>query len=59
MGIPAQFAEMLLMGTKMQITQLTGMKLEDLKPVDYAPKCKVPALFIHGCEDDFIEMSHT
>ena len=35
------------------------MKIEDLKPVDYAPKCKVPALFIHGCEDDFVDMSNT
>ncbi len=31
----------------------------DLKPVEYAPKCKTPAFFIHGIDDDFVEMSHT
>ena len=35
------------------------MKVQDLRPIDYAPKCKVPAMFIHGIEDNFIEMTHT
>lgn len=35
------------------------MKLGDLKPVVYAPKCKVPAVFIHGIDDDFVKMTHT
>jgi dipeptidyl aminopeptidase/acylaminoacyl peptidase len=35
------------------------MRLDELKPVNFAPKVKVPALFIHGVDDDFIPMSHT
>jgi dipeptidyl aminopeptidase/acylaminoacyl peptidase len=35
------------------------MKLDDLKPVKYAPKCKVPAIFVHGVDDDFVKMAHT
>lgn len=35
------------------------MKLQNIKPIDYAPKCTVPVMFIHGIDDDFILMSHT
>jgi len=35
------------------------MKLEDLKPIKHVPNCKVPALFIHGVDDDFVKMTHT
>lgn len=35
------------------------MTLDDLKPIEYAPKCKAPAIFLHGIEDDFVEMCHT
>lgn len=35
------------------------MKINELRPVDHAPKCKTPAYFIHGIDDDFVTMSHT
>ena len=35
------------------------MKINELRPIDYAPKCKAPAFFIHGIEDDFVTTSHT
>ena len=35
------------------------MKINELRPVDYAPKCKVPGFFIHGIADDFVTMTHT
>lgn len=35
------------------------MKINDLKPVELAPKCKVPAVFIHGIDDTFVTMDHT
>ena len=31
----------------------------DLNPVVHAPKCKTPALFLHGMDDDFVVMDHT
>ena len=44
----------------MQINQATGgMDLNTLKPVEHAPKCKMPALFIHACDDELIPMDHT
>jgi dipeptidyl aminopeptidase/acylaminoacyl peptidase len=27
--------------------------------MNYAPKCKTPALFIHGIDDDFVDKSHS
>ena len=35
------------------------MNLEQLKPVEYAPKCTTPALFVHGVDDELIPMDHT
>lgn len=35
------------------------MRLSTLKPVSFAPNCKVPAMFIHGADDYFINMEHT
>ena len=40
--------------------QLTGgMKIKELKPVEYAPKLTFPALFVHGIDDDLIPMDHS
>ena len=35
------------------------MNVDDLNPVKAAPNCKIPALFIHGRDDNFIKMTHT
>ena len=35
------------------------MDLNTLKPVEYAPNCKMPAMFIHACDDELIPMDHT
>ncbi len=53
-------ADMLIFGIKVQVEQKTGgMKMDNLKPVESAAKCKVPAFFIHGLEDELIPMSDT
>ena len=47
-------------GVKEQIKAVTGgMDLDTLNPVADAPKCKTPALFVHGIEDDFVEMTNS
>ena len=44
----------------MQIAQVTGgMDLNNLKPVEFAPKLKTPALFVHAIDDELIPMDHT
>ena len=35
------------------------MKINELKPIEFVKKCKTPAVFVHGIEDDFVTMSHT
>ena len=59
MGLPPALADMLMVGIKAQVFGKTGMKVDDLKPVNYAPNCKVPAFFIHGVDDNLIGMFHT
>ena len=44
----------------MQIKEATGgLNLAELKPVDSAPKCKCPALFLHAIDDTLIPMTHS
>ena len=44
----------------MQIKQATGgMDLNNLKPVEFAKNCTIPALFVHACDDELIPMDHT
>jgi fermentation-respiration switch protein FrsA (DUF1100 family) len=58
--IPPQFVQFLMMGVSQQITALTGgLNVNDLTPVTFAPRCKVPAYFLHGKEDDFVLKHHT
>lgn len=35
------------------------MDWEHLKPVQYAPNCKIPAIFIHGQSDTLIPVEHS
>lgn len=35
------------------------MKIAELTPYTFAPRCKVPALFVHGFEDEFVLMENT
>ena len=35
------------------------MDLNNLKPVEFAPKQTIPALFVHGIDDELIPMDHT
>ena len=60
-GIPPEFVQFLMMGVSQQIAQLTGGMniITDLNVAKFAPRCKVPALFVHGSDDDFVEMSHS
>lgn len=60
-GIPPEFVQFLMMGVSQQISQVTGGLniTTDLNPVKFAPRCTVPALFVHGSDDDFVEMSHS
>lgn len=60
MGIPPQMVDMLWPQLSMQIMQVTGgMNLSEMRPIDHCPKRMVPALFIHGIEDDLIPMDHS
>jgi len=35
------------------------MCLDLLKPATFAPKCKVPALFLHAIDDHLVPKAHT
>ncbi len=60
MTVPKPLVETILVGVNERIQEKTGgMKISDLRPVDYAPKCKTPAYFIHGIKDEFVTVSHT
>ena len=60
MQAPPQLFQMLWPQITMQIKQATGgLSLEELKPVESAPKCKCPALFLHAIDDTLIEMKHS
>jgi len=52
---------MLMMGVSVQVAQLTGglNVAADLSPVLLAPKCTVPALFLHGEQDELVKKAHT
>ena len=59
-GLPAPIVQMLMVAVQAQVEQKTGgMRLTMLKPQSFAPNCLVPAMFLHGIDDDFIVMSHT
>eukprot|EP01130_Rhizamoeba_saxonica_P003438 TRINITY_DN1457_c0_g1_i4.p1 TRINITY_DN1457_c0_g1~~TRINITY_DN1457_c0_g1_i4.p1 ORF type:complete len:378 (-),score=112.02 TRINITY_DN1457_c0_g1_i4:52-1185(-) len=36
-----------------------GFDINKLEPIKEAPKCWIPALFAHGEQDDFIDISHS
>ena len=36
-----------------------GFDINELAPIDHADTCRVPTLFGHGEQDDFIDPSHT
>ena len=60
MGVPPEFLQMMWPQVSMQINQVTGgMNMDQLKPVDFAPKVSTPALFVHGVDDELIPMDHT
>jgi fermentation-respiration switch protein FrsA (DUF1100 family) len=50
-----------MMGVSQQISHLTGGLdiINHLNPVKSAPNCKIPAIFMHGSDDDFVDMTHT
>ena len=59
MGVPAQFIDMLWPQISGMVQQKTGMNMNQLRPVDYCAMREMPALFIHGLEDELIPMDHT
>jgi len=60
MGLPEQFLQMLWPQITQGIQQVTGgMDLSTLKPVEFAKNQTVPALFVHGVDDELIPMEHT
>jgi len=44
---------------RMRIRALADFDIEDLVPLEHVEECFVPALFIHGKEDIFIQPSHS
>jgi pimeloyl-ACP methyl ester carboxylesterase len=61
MGIPPELAQMLLPMLSAQITQKTGgMDLTKIAPITHCPSWKeAPALFLHGIDDNMINMEHS
>ena len=60
MQIPPPFMQMLMMQAGPQIQQMTGgMDINELTPMTFAPRCKAPALFIHGIHDEMVLKDNT
>ena len=59
-GIPEPFVDMLWPQMVEKIAETTGgMDLNSLRPIDHCPSRSVPALFVHGVDDDLIPMDHS
>lgn len=41
------------------VQERANFKIKDVKPKNFAKSCFIPALFIHGKEDDFIGQHHS
>ena len=51
---------MLAMSIQQEVHDVTGgMKMSELTPVTYAPKCKTPAFFIHAQNDELVLKDNT
>ena len=60
MGLPKEFLDMMWPQVVMNIkSQTGGMDLDNLKPVESVPNVKLPALFVHGIDDELIPLYHT
>ena len=44
---------------KKTVLKKNGLDIELLKPIDFAPKTKIPAMFIHANNDDLINNKHS
>lgn len=40
MGVPAEFVTMLMPQIQQTVEEKAGLKLDELKPVEYAPRCQ-------------------
>ncbi len=60
MQIPPPFMTMLAMSIQQEVHDVTGgMKMSELTPVTFAPKCKTPAFFIHAHNDELVLKDNT
>jgi dipeptidyl aminopeptidase/acylaminoacyl peptidase len=57
--IPKALITIVTIAMKGQVFKHTKIKLDDIKPIAFAPKCITPALFVHGIRDDFVTKEHT
>merc|ERR1719329_1902873 len=58
-AVPSFLLEGAIAVVRMRIKTLANFDIEDLVPLDHAKKASIPALFVHGREDDFIPPSHS
>ena len=58
------FAPSLLVGIAIRmirgsVQRIAGFNIHDISPISHAPGCFVPALFVAGEDDSFIDPSHS
>ena len=59
MGIPPEFAQMIIPMLDQELKTQHGFNIADLEVEPAAKQCDAPALFIHGGQDDFIVPDHS
>jgi len=59
MKIPKMVVNMAFKVIKKSIEKKANFDIEKLEPIKSAAKCFIPALFAHGNDDDFIDVSHS
>ena len=57
--VPKFVISLLLTSIDEGLHQLVGAGIDELSPISHVSKLKMPALFLHGMDDDFIPLDHT
>ena len=57
--IPKNVIDTLFPVVEKAVLVKAGFQLNDVQPTEAAKKCKIPAFFLHGQDDDFIIPTHT
>jgi len=57
--VPQWLVNGILSVIRMRVKTLAHFDIEDLVPIDHGPKSSVPALFLHGLQDNFVLPRHS